>query len=73
MLLRLIRLVKKINIQTLIDNLKTRNVLVRSNLVSYYEQNHYDNSIRLSISMVTAEELAQALDTIYEEIGRASI
>jgi len=63
-----IKLGNQVNVQTLINRLQNRNILVKSNLAAYYNLSLYDNSIRMSISIVTAEEFKEAMELLYGEI-----
>lgn len=59
---------KKIKSNKLLENLKKRNILVSSNKEAYYNVENFDNSIRISIARLNAEQLKTVLDIIYEEI-----
>lgn len=57
-----------IDCSTLLNNLRRKNVLVTSNIVSYYYAEHFDNSLRISLARMNSENLKTALNIIYEEI-----
>jgi len=58
----------KITADTLVERLASKKVFVRSNRVSYYCREDYDNSIRLSIAQVSSDGLAESLEIIYQTI-----
>lgn len=59
----------RINTDHLISQLEMKNVYTSSNKNAFYQQKHYDNSIRLSISQVSLQQLEEALSIIYETLG----
>lgn len=64
---------ENINCDTLIENLKKRNVFVSSNVEAYYNKDRFDNSIRISSARLDINELKIVLNIIYEEILRLVI
>lgn len=54
-----------IDVNTLILHLEKQCVWVKTNEEMFYYPENYDNSIRLSISQVSQEQLREALDIIY--------
>lgn len=67
-----IRLSHNIDCNKLLNNLKAKNVLLTSNSVSYYNEDNFDNSLRLSIAKVNSTDLKIALNIIYDEILKLS-
>lgn len=65
-----IQLKENFPIDLLIDNLKEMNVFVVSNLSNYFFKDNFDNSIRISIAKVTANEISEVFPIIYEEIKK---
>ena len=57
-----------INCNILLNNLHKRNVLVTSNIVSYYHAENFDNSLRISLARMNPSNLKISLNIIYEEI-----
>ncbi len=57
---------KDINVEKLIQRLLDNNIRVGSNKHSYYNQENYDNSIRLSLSRICPSELETALLKMFE-------
>ena len=63
-----LQLSPKICVQYLIRRLEHKSIYIMSNEEAFYENERYDNSVRLSISQVTLEQLRDALAIIYETI-----
>lgn len=61
---------KEIRSSELIQNLKNKKVYVSSNKNSYYNNENFDNSIRISIARLNKNKLKVVLEIIYEEILR---
>jgi len=55
-----------IDVKRLIAQLEIKNVFVASNLEAFYLAEHFDNSVRLSISQISAQHLEESLATVYE-------
>ena len=62
------KLSQKINCNELIENLRNRNVYIKSNIKSFYNSNNFDNSIRISVARINKTRLKTALNIIYEEV-----
>ena len=63
-----LKLSPKINCNKLIENLRNRNVHIKSNIESFYDSNNFDNSIRISVARINKTRLETALNIIYEEV-----
>ena len=63
-----LRLHPDINVNVLISKLQKKQIFITSTQGAFYFKEHYDNSVRLAISKITAEHLIVALDAIYETI-----
>ena len=58
----------KINVEQVIRRLERKFVFIMSNKEAFYLQDHYDNSVRLSISQVSLQHLEDSLSIIYQTI-----
>ena len=58
----------KINVDHIIRRLERKNVFIMANREAFYQQDHYDNSVRLSISQVSLDQLEASLIIIYQTI-----
>lgn len=65
-----LRIHPKIMVKTVIENLKRKDIFIASNEQAFYHQEHFDNSVRVSVSRVSLEQLKQALGYIYQEVER---
>ena len=63
-----LKLSPKINCNKLIENLRNRNVYIKSNIESFYDSTNFDNSIRISVARINKTRLETALNIIYEEV-----
>jgi DNA-binding transcriptional MocR family regulator len=63
-----LRLHPSIDIETLLAELGKKHVFLISNIDSFYNPEHFDNSVRLTISRITLEHLKEAMKIIYETI-----
>jgi len=61
-----LQLHSNINVDILISRLEKQRVWVKTNKDMFYHPENYDNSIRLSISQVSQEQLKDALNIIYD-------
>ena len=61
----ILRLSPKINTDFFIQELKRQQIYVSSTKKNYYHLEHYDNSIRLSLSRIRLDQIAPTLETIY--------
>ena len=68
-----LQLSPKVNVEHMIRRLEQKNVFIMSNKEAFYEQERYDNSVRLSISQVSPQQLEEALAIIYETIEEMMI
>lgn len=59
-----------INLDILQKNLKKKHILIARNERCFYQQDHFNHSIRLSIARVEPQQLKEALDIIYQEIQK---
>ena len=59
---------KDIDISQLVSALEQKNIFVISNLKAYYNENNFDNSIRLSIAQIYPQNLKEALNMIYSYV-----
>lgn len=57
---------KSINLSQFIKSLKDKHVLVKSTLSSYYHQNYFNHSIRISLARIDAKLIPEALNIIYQ-------
>jgi DNA-binding transcriptional MocR family regulator len=65
-----IRVSQEICIEKLIDSLAQKKIHVQSNCPSFYHEENFDNSIRLSIARADFTHLEESLQTIYETIQK---
>lgn len=62
------KLCKKINSDSLLLNLKERNILLKSNIKNFYNKENFDNSLRISVARISKKNLPNVLRIVYEEI-----
>lgn len=59
---------EKILAKKVVVELERRNVFIKSNINAYFYPEHFDNSIRISISKVSMDDLSAALQILYQLI-----
>ena len=65
-----LRLHPSIKVKTLLWELEKKHVFIISNEGCFYDLEHFDNSVRLTVSRITLEHLREAMEIIYETIGQ---
>ena len=68
-----LRLHPDIDVAGLIKHLEIKNVFISSNEEAFYNKENFDNSIRLSVSQISAQHLREALEIIYEAVNGLEI
>ena len=63
-----LRLHPSIKVKTLLLELEKKHVFIISNEGCFYNPEHFDNSVRLTVSRITLEHLREAMEIIYETI-----
>lgn len=66
-----VHLAAEIELPELISNLASRQVYVKANRASFYDQGTSDNSLRLSHAQLNYEEIPRSYQIIYEELQKA--
>ena len=63
-----LKLHDNIDVNVLASNLEQQQVWVKTNEDAFYHPENYDNSIRLSVSQTSPQQLKEALDIIYKMV-----
>lgn len=61
-----IKLHPKISVDCYIRELEQRNIYIRSNLESFYHEEHFDNSVRVSLAKISAEDIHKTYPILRE-------